>query len=284
MAKTGPTMVRPSAALVLARDRTGGGIEVFMVRRHAASPFMPDVYVFPGGSVTEADYAAEQTSGLCAPVDDGPTALGHGVRAAALRECFEEAGVLLARQHVSHHGDRDTFHHGGTETRKEHGEHERLDTSAVLPVTTADAVVRYAAYRDALNVGSLTLAEIATRERLTLATDLLLYWAHWIAPEALSRRFDTRFFLAAMPEGQRAAHDRLETTEGAWMRPEDALARGERGDFPLVFATIHQLRALTDLSNVADAYQRFANRPVAAIMPRIVQRNGQEVILLPGEV
>lgn len=279
MATTGPAEARPSAALVLARDRAGGGIEVFMVRRHAASPFMPDVYVFPGGSVTEGDYAAERTPGLCVPVEDGPTALGHGVRVAALRECFEEAGVLLARPGVSHHG--------GTEARREHGDGGEAQNTASVAHAMAipsDAIARYAAYRDALNEGSVTLAEIATREGLTLATDLLQYWAHWIAPEALPRRFDTRFFLAAMPVGQRAAHDRLETTEGAWVRPEDALASGVRGDFPLVFATIHQLRALTGLSGVADAYQRFAHRSVEAIMPRIVQRDGQEVILLPGEV
>jgi 8-oxo-dGTP pyrophosphatase MutT (NUDIX family) len=142
---------RPASAVVLARP-SGNRFEVFMVRRHIRSEFVPDAFVFPGGSVKEADVATEMTSDLCAPViGSGPTELGTGFRAAALRECFEEAGVLLAG--------------GIAQLEKE----------------------RLAAYRDDLNHRRVSLMQIAEREGLTLSTDELLHWAHWITPVPLSR-------------------------------------------------------------------------------------------------
>lgn len=253
-----PVTPRLASATVLMRAREGSGagsdgVEVFMVRRHVQSEFVPDVFVFPGGSVSDADRAVELAPGRCAPVGEGMTTLGSGFRAAALREMFEEAGVLLA----SKEGAPLTF--------------------------DAETVARFGGYRDALNARQTTLAQIAEHEGLTLATDALLHWAHWITPEAFPKRFDTHFFLADAPAGQQAAHDALETTDSIWITPEDALAGFERGDFPLVFATIHQLRELTDLPDVAAVWARFANTTPRTIMPRVVQRDGADVILLPDE-
>ncbi len=251
---------RPSAAVVLARDGTddgdgaGAGITVFLVRRHVRSEFAPDVFVFPGGSVAPEDREAERSPGLCAPLadenHDERTALGQGFRAAALRECFEEADVLLAR---------------------------RGETPLSL---SGDDAARFAAYRDAVTDRSSTLAAIAQQEDLTLATDELLHWAHWITPEMFPRRFDTHFFFAAMPPGQQAAHDQLETTESVWITPEEALRRFAQGSLPLVFATEHQLRALSSLPDIAAARLRFGARPPETIMPRVAQQDGQEVIVI----
>ncbi len=251
MSRTASVTPRPSAAVVLAREGAddggagagaGAGITVFLVRRHVRSAFMPDVFVFPGGSVDPEDREAERLPDLCAPLDetdlDEHTRLGHGFRVAALRECFEEAGVLLARR----------------------GE-EPLSLSG-------DDVARFAAYRDAVTDRSSTLAAVAWREGLTLATNDLLHWAHWITPEVFPRRFDTHFFLAAMPPGQEAAHDRLETTESVWIAPEEALRRFARGSLPLVFATEHQLRALSGLRDIVAARDRFGAKPPETIMPR----------------
>src|SRR5581483_11434398 len=140
---------------------------------------------------------AERDARLCAPDPQGeprgPARLGSGLRVTALRECFEEAGVLLAWR----------------------GE---------MPLAIgAGEINHWAAYRDALNARTMGLGEIAAREGLTLATDELVHWAHWITPEAWPKRFDTHFFLAAMPARQSAAHDRLEVTEGVWVTPEEAL-------------------------------------------------------------
>jgi hypothetical protein len=95
------------------------------------------------------------------------------------------------------------------------------------------------------------------------------------------KRFDTHFFFARMPEAQEAAHDRLETSDGVWVTPEDALARFGRGDFPLVFATIHQLNSLIGHADVAAAQRALAATPVRTIMPRVIQRDGDDVIVLP---
>lgn len=253
MAQAQPVVARPASAVVLGRDKAGGGVEVFMVQRHVRSEFMPEVFVFPGGSVHSSDVEAELTPGLCGPDVPGPTAHGTGFRVAALRECFEEAGVLLARRD----GQQLTL--------------------------TREEAEQFRAYRDGLNAKRETLASIARSAGVTLATDELVHWAHWITPEAFPKRFDTHFFLIPMPTGQEAAHDQLETTASTWITPEDAIARAERGDFPMVFATIHQLQALTGLASVEAALARFRDARVTTVMPRVVQRDGQNVIVLPDE-
>jgi len=249
-----PVTPRFAAATVLMRERVGsGGVEVFMVRRHVQSEFVPDVYVFPGGSVKDTDREVERVPDLCGYAGDGATALGAGFRAAAIRELFEEAGALIARRN-----------------------------GAPLAVMSED-LPRLAAYRGALNQKEITLERLAEAEGLTLATDSLLHWAHWITPEAWPKRFDTHFFLVEAPDGQEPAHDALEVTHSVWIAPEDALAGHERGAFPIVFATIHQLRDLTGLSSLAEARARFAGRTPRTIMPRVVRRGGADVILLPWE-
>ncbi len=253
MAETPPVTPRPAAAIVLMRAGEDGRLEVFMVRRHVRSEFVPDVYVFPGGSVKPEDREIELASGLCAPAGEGPTALGSGFRAAAIRECFEEAGVLLARR-----------------------ENEPLALSG-------EDAARYAEHRRGLQGRTLSLRDIAEGERLTLATDTLIHWAHWVTPGAFPRRFDTHFFLAEMPTSQEAAHDQLETTASAWIAPQEALAGFEQGSFPLVFAQIHQLRALAEVETPDDARQRFSGVVPRTVMPRVVQRDGGDVILLPEE-
>jgi 8-oxo-dGTP pyrophosphatase MutT (NUDIX family) len=248
-----PVTPRPSSAVVVAREGAAGEFEVFMVRRHIKSEFVPDAFVFPGGSVKPQDAETEQTPGVCAAVPDGPTALGTGYRSAALRECFEEAGILLARR-----GDQP------------------------LAIPPADAH-RFAVFAEALRVDQTTLAAIAAHEGLILATDELLHWAHWITPEPMPKRFTTHFFLAAMPPGQEAAHDQIETSDGVWITPRDALAGAERGDFPLVFATIHQLRELATIEGLATARERYAGVVPRTIQPRIERRDGRVVIVHPDE-
>jgi 8-oxo-dGTP pyrophosphatase MutT (NUDIX family) len=250
-----PATPRPAAALVLLRDTIqegNEGIEVFMVRRHIQSDFAPDVFVFPGGKVKLEDRTLE--SGIArATAQDDPTTLGTGFRAAAIRECFEEAGVLLARR----------------------GEQP-------LDFTGAEAE-RFTGYRIQLQRKEITLNKIVAGEGLTLMTDALVHWAHWITPKAWPKRFDTHFFLGEAPQGQLAAHDELETTESVWIAPEVALSGFESGAFPLVFATVHQLRDLSAFASYAAARERFMDVTPETIMPRIVEREGASVILMPGE-
>jgi 8-oxo-dGTP pyrophosphatase MutT (NUDIX family) len=249
-----PVVPRLAAAVALLRPGAEEGVEVFMVRRHVRSEFVPDVYVFPGGSVQPGDQEAEATAGLCAPVGEGPLPLGAGVRAAALRELFEEAGALLAYR-------RDEWWMADGASRE-----------------------RFAAYRADLIAGGSTLGHIAAREGLRLATDALAYWAHWITPVGMPKRFDTHFFLAEDQSGQLATHDNVEVTASAWITPEAALEGYEQGRFPLVFATVRQLRELAGLRTPDEAFARFAGVVPPAIMP-IASRSEDGTILvrIPGD-
>lgn len=252
---------RLASAVMLLRDRPAEqGIEVFMVRRVIQSDFMPDVYVFPGGSVSKDDNAAELTRNICASVDplpsdpQGHTALGRGMRAAAIRELFEEAGVLLA-----YHND------------------------AIISIPAED-VARFAPYRQAFQQRGGSLVAMARAEGLTLATDRLGYFAHWITPEGMPKRFDTHFFITTAPSEQETAHDQLETSEGIWIAPIDALAGYKQGTFPLVFATIYQLRELAAFNSVEAALAHSATQPVPTRIPILeMQDGGPARVHLAGE-
>jgi 8-oxo-dGTP pyrophosphatase MutT (NUDIX family) len=252
---------RLSASIVLLRDAEPEreGIEVFMVRRVAQSEFMPDVYVFPGGSVAPADRVTEQADGICRPVAPSPvdagghTALGEGVRVAAIRELFEEANVLLA-----YSDDR------------------------ILALNQQSAA-RFAGYRQALYEQRISLLEVARAEHLVLATDLLAYFAHWITPEAAPKRFDTHFFLAHSPAEQEAIYDHLETSAGVWIQPTAALKCFEQGSFPIAFPTSHQLRELSAFASVQQALETTAQRPIKVHMPIITREQGRISVYLPED-
>jgi 8-oxo-dGTP pyrophosphatase MutT (NUDIX family) len=248
---------RIASAVMLLRDTASGeGIEVFMVRRVIQSDFMPDVYVFPGGSVSQDDRAAELVEGVCKPIapsaadPEGRTALGGGARAAAIRELFEEAGILLAYR-----------------------------AEKLLAITDQE-VEHFDRYRKAFHERQGSLVEMARAEHLILATDLLDYFAHWITPEGMPKRFDTHFFLTTAPEEQQAAHDRLETSEGIWISPAEALARFERKEFPLVFATIYQLRELAAFGRVKEAHELTSRRHVPTRIPVLLQEGGKTRVFL----
>ncbi|GAC1520346.1 MAG: NUDIX hydrolase [Ktedonobacteraceae bacterium] len=248
---------RMASAVMLLRDLPAGqGIEVFMVRRVIQSDFMPNVYVFPGGSVSQDDYGAELADGVCAPVAPSPsdpeglTTAGRGLRAAAIRELFEEAGILLAYR-----------------------------DGAILPIPE-EQVAHFDSYRQAFQQRQGSLQEMARAEKLLLATDLLGYFAHWITPEGMPKRFDTHFFITTAPAEQQAAHDRLETSEGTWIAPYDALARFEREEFPLVFATIYQLRELAAFSSVKAALEHAATQRVPTRIPVLAQEDGKARVYL----
>ncbi len=248
---------RLASAVMLLRDAAAGqGIEVFMVQRVVQSDFMPGAYVFPGGSVTKDDSAAELAEGVCAPVatsatdPEGRTLPGKGARAAAIRELFEEAGILLAYR-----------------------------AEKLLAISDQDAA-GFDTYRKAFHERQASLVEMAHAEHLTLATNLLDYFAHWITPEGMPKRFDTHFFLTTAPAEQQAAHDHLETSEGIWISPVEALARFERKEFPLVFATIYQLRELAAFGSVQEALESTARQHVLTRVPKLIQENGKTRVFL----
>ena len=219
------------------------GVEVFMVRRHQASKFAADVFVFPGGTVREDDRLSEPEARALGldppslhaalverddPFADQPDG-GLSLWVAALRELFEEAGLLLA----------------------EDASGDLLDLSD--PVRAA----AFEALRSEVQRGGLSLATLARREGLRLAADRLLYFSRWITPAASPRRYDTRFFLAELPSGQTAGHCQIETTDGLWIAPREALARHARDEHPMVFVTTEHVKRLSEFGD-AEALIAFA--------------------------
>src|SRR5581483_5056907 len=226
--------VQPAATVMLVRDAGAdgaGGLEVLMLRRHPESVFAADAWVFPGGRVDAGDRHG-------APIAIGPSdaeasaALGvpSGGLAywvAAARECFEEAGILLARH---------------------------PDTGAWFEPSSDLAAARLVRYRREVHSGATTLAAVLQKEGLVLDLSGVHYVSHWITPprRGTARRFDTRFFVAAVPPGQVAAHDAAETVESIWTTPAEALARGAAGDLRLLIPTIANLETLSRFSSVAE--------------------------------
>jgi len=250
-----PAEPKPASTILLLRDADDGRIEVFMEKRHLSSTFVGGAYVFPGGRVDEEHRVAGELRSPGAHrraidllgSDDGPA---HMV--AALRETFEEAGVLLAY-------DAD----------------DRL-----LDFSDPEVEDRYREARDRLNAGDLQWPELLGRENLRLATDRLHYWSHWVTPVGEPRRYDTRFFVAEAPTGQTATHDDWELTSSVWVDPGTALDRALAGEWFIIFPTLHTLRRLEQLGSTAEALAWAAadhHRPVN--QPRLLE--GRPV--LPGD-
>ena len=226
-----------------------------MVRRHQAAKFAADVFVFPGGTVRADDHLDpdEATTlgldpgALHAALDahQDPFALepdgGLSLWVAALRELFEEAGVLLAENA------------GG----------------ALADLSAPDRADHFQALRDRLQGGRLSLAELGRREGLLLAAERLVYFSRWITPSRSPRRYDTRFFVAEVPAGHLAGHCQIETTDGVWISPRDALARQASEDFPMLFVTREHVKRLAEFRRTEALIEFTRNKPISAILPSL---------------
>jgi 8-oxo-dGTP pyrophosphatase MutT (NUDIX family) len=225
---------RDGATVMLVRDgpQADRPLEVFMLRRHPRTAF-GSVHVFPGGVVDTTDHAPELDA-ICPGLTDahasaqlGTPSGGRAYWVAAIRESFEEAGVLLARH---------------------------LDGTPVRFDGHPDVQARFDDHRRAVHAGRRTFVDVLAAERLELAADGVRYFAHWITPEGEPKRFDTRFFLALAPEGQAYAHDDTELIGSEWVRPGDALDRHLAGRFPLVGPTSVCLRDIGRHATCADLF------------------------------
>jgi 8-oxo-dGTP pyrophosphatase MutT (NUDIX family) len=182
-------------------------------------------------------------------VAPGAVALGYWI--GAIREAFEEVGALLA-----------------------YGPDGRL-----VRATGA----RYAEYRRACQADRGAFWDMVRAEGLTLATDRLVYFAHWITPEESAIRFDTRFFAAEMPPGQEATADGREIIAARWLTPREALRARSRGEISLRFPTVMNLQLLEGASGVSAVLTELAARQVVAIRPRVVNEGSAQRVLLPGD-
>ena len=244
-----PVVPRDSATVILLRDGAKG-LEVFMLERHLRSDFAGGAYVFPGGTVDDRD----TDPGAAAALDErGDADVTAPFFLCAIRETFEEAGVLLARR------DGRTMRFGGEDG------------------------ARFAEYRREFNARGGSLATLAEREAIRYAGDLLHYYQRWVTPEFSPKRYDTRFFVAGMPEDQEPLHDDVETTASTWIRPIDALTQAADGLFSIIFPTRKCLESLTRFETTADVIASTKGKHVDTVLPKVVLSDGQARVILPGD-
>lgn len=226
-----------------------------MLRRRPSSVFAGGASVFPGGAVDAADRMGVDE--LCPGLTDARASAILGVAAgglafwvAAIRECFEEAGLLIARHR---------------------------ETGAPLHGSDPALAERLARGRERVAAGEVGLADLAREEELVLDAASMHYFAHWITPDGAPRRYDTRFFVAAAPSGQVPVHDARETVACEWIEPAEALARNERGEIALVWPTLRSLQAISRFGTAAELLEA-----VAAATAMVADGHGRRVVL-PGD-
>lgn len=242
---------RPAATIMLLRDGPAG-IEVFMVVRHHAVAFAAGALVFPGGRVEDGDH--DLAAGGC-PNPDRLDREALAFRVAAIRETFEECGVLLARP-------------VGSDRLIDAGTLKRLEDQ----------------HRGALNAGSIAFDAVLGSEGLLPAPDLLVHFAHWITPSNQPKRYDTHFFLAEAPPEHLAVHDGGEAVDSIWITPAQALADTERGRFKLVFATAKNLEKLGRCATVREAMDTARRATVVTVQPKGTKLEGTRRLLrIPEE-
>jgi 8-oxo-dGTP pyrophosphatase MutT (NUDIX family) len=238
----------PSATILMLRDGQAG-LEVFMVVRHHQIDFASGALVFPGGKVASGDIEVRaQCSGVDG-IDDGELEL----RVGAIREAFEECGILLARPVGS-----ETLIDGVRLATLEH-------------------------YREPLAKGEMTIAEFLEAEQLTLACECLHKFAHWITPTMMPKRFDTHFYLAAAPSDHLAEHDGHESVDSVWIEPAQALQEAREGSRTIIFPTRLNVEMLGLSDSVAQAIEQSQARPLVTVLPHIEKREDGAWLCIPAE-
>jgi len=241
----------PASTILLLRDGAKG-LEVFMVVRHHQIDFASGALVFPGGKVDQAD--RDPALRALARLDPAWDETEIAFRISGVREAFEEVGVLVAR-----------------------------DTSTGAPIAPARAAELGAKFREALVKHGATMTALCQQENLELATDLLVPYAHWITPAIRAKRFDTRFYLVPVPEGQKGAHDGTESVDSGWFAPRETVAAADAGAKTMVFATRMNLSKLGRASTMEEALARARAARVVTVCPDLTERDGKRFIRIPPE-
>ncbi|GAB2773357.1 NUDIX hydrolase [Streptomyces daliensis] len=252
-----PVPPRRAATVMLLRDTDSGPV-VHMLRRRASMAFAGGAYAYPGGSVDARDQSDQRDLGWAGPTraewaerfrTDEATA--QSIVCAAVRETFEESGVLLAGP----------------------------DPETVVVDTTGED---WEADRAALVAHELSFADLLARRGLVLRGDLLGGWAHWITPEFERRRFDTWFFVAALPEGQRTRNASTEADRTVWTRPADAADGYDRGELLMMPPTIATLRELIPYGTVDEVLAASAHRDLTPVLAKARMEGDEIVLSWPG--
>lgn len=255
---------KKAATVILLRNKEPKGFEVFLLKRHEKSSFMGGNFVYPGGRVDEDDGSLkictlskgitfEEAQKILGGTFSPEESFAHWI--AAIRELFEEAGVLLAYDQEGN----------------------------LFQIRNQDEQAKFSSYRESLQKGVLTVCQMAQKEKLLFALDLLHYYAHWITPEARSERFDTRFFLARYPLGQEASHDQKETTAGIWITPRKALEENLKGEAILSPPTLKTLEDLLRFKTIDEVFTSLKNMKIQPILPILTKITSGPLIIFPWD-
>lgn len=243
---------RLSATILLLRDDPG--LQVLMVKRHYEIDFASGALVFPGGKANDEDSDnawAEWTDGDYAGEE-------QAARISAIREAYEEAGIILARPKSA-----------------------RGAGAGLVGSDVADALNPM---RGAVDRREQSFLELIQQHDLVLALDALVHFGHWITPTMMPKRFDTHFYLAATPPDQVAEQDGRETTEAVWLGPQEALDMEEAGTATIIFPTRMNLGKLAETASTHDALIRFASEPVVSVLPVVGKdEDGSPCLHIPIE-
>lgn len=246
---------RASATIVIARDGAAG-TELFMLERHIQSEFAGGAFVFPGGTLDPGDAEAigmvDGWERLVEDMGEDDDVLARALIVCAIRETFEEAGVLLAR----------------------------TQDGAPVDLSAPEWVER----RAAVDAGRMSAGELAKETGIRYAADLLGFWQRWVTPIHAPKRYDTRFFVACLPEGQVPLHDAVETTGSTWIGARDALDKARSGAFTIVFPTRKALESLAPYDSTDALMDAAVGRPNHAVLPVLLARGDEMRIQVPPDL
>lgn len=256
-----PVEPLPAATVVLLRaGRWGGTLNILLLRRTRSAGFVPGAYVFPGGRVDAEDAAPallarvqglspERAAARLELPDGEPPAIAYYV--AAVREAFEETGILIA-----------------------------VDTNGE-PAPCAAGNPAVAQLRRALLAGERSFTEVLHGLDLRIAGHALEYIAHWITPEGEPRRYDTRFFAAAVPGDREVSLHRPELVDAVWCSPAEALERHRRGELPMIFPTLRTLESVARYGSPQEVLAAFRDVRIPTVRPRLVRGESGLSIEIP---
>jgi len=245
-----PSSPIPSSTIVIARNnQLGTGIEIFMVVRHHQIDFASGALVFPGGKVSESDFDADLRKQTNA--DSKPDETQLPLMIAAIREAFEESGILFARP---------------------------TESSSLV---TNEIAEKLEPYRAQLEKNHCGMAEFIRKENLNLALDELHHFAHWVTPDMAPKRFDTHFYLARAPEGHLGSHDGQESVDSIWISPQQALSDADEGKLKVIFPTRMNLMRLAQYASVEEAIAATIQQEVVKVMPWTEQKEAGAMLCIP---
>ena len=254
-----------AATVILVRDGEMAGLEIFLMRRHRKQEFMGGAFVFPGGKLDEDDcdplldghihaFTSDDARRLLQEAELDPRK-ALGLFMAAIRELFEETGVLLAAD----------------------------DSGRVPEICDRSTAGHFGALRKRLHDKDISLRELVIAEKLRLAPGRLAPYAHWITPDIETKRFDTRFFIARIPGNQKPRHDDVELTESRWMTPLGALEEHGEGRITLMPPTLKTVEELSGFDTAEELFEAATSRSIYAILPEAFSEEGDIGVRLPHD-